>query len=38
MELEANEQTYRLMVSDHISPWTPATPEASQEDCRAIRG
>ena len=34
----ANEQSDRLVVSDHRRPWTPATPEASQVRCRPFKG
>lgn len=33
MDEGANEQTYRLMISDYRRPLTSATPEASQEHC-----
>ena len=32
-----NEQTDRLMVSDHRRQWTPATPEESQLRCRPFK-
>ena len=38
LDRRVNEQTDRLMVSDHRCPWIPATPEESQVRCRPIKG